>query len=89
MNLGGGASGVPISFLHSVRSMETLIGYFPPPNAAGVIAVDAGFSQVMEKFLSRRSFRENLFCFHLSNRDRLNADATWQQARDSKCVVFY
>jgi hypothetical protein len=80
---------VNTSFLHAVRSMETLINYFPLPNPAGVIVADTRFSQLMEKFLNKKSFRENLFSFHLSNRERLNTDATWQQFRESKCIVSY
>lgn len=80
---------VNTSFLHTVRSIETLVSYFPPPNKDGVIVVETPFLQLIERFLGKRSFRENLFCFHLSNRERLNADATWQQYRDSKCVVLY
>jgi len=89
VNLGLLKLAVNTSFLHSVRSMETLIGYFPPPDAAGVVKNNPAFEMQIERFLAKKSFRENLFSFHLSGKERINANATWIQFKDSTCTVWF
>lgn len=77
-------------FLHSVRSMEALIEYFPQPGEDNALRLTQEFEDLLVKrFLKRENFRQNVFAFHLGQSERVNANQTWSEHRDSQTIVVF
>jgi ATPase family associated with various cellular activities (AAA) len=77
-------------FLHSVRSMEALIEYFPAPGADNILRVTPDFENTLvDHFLKRENFRSNVFAFHLEHGERVNANQVWSEHRGSQTIVIY
>jgi hypothetical protein len=77
-------------FMHSVRSMEALIEYFPTPGADNKLRVTSDFENLLlERFLKREAFRANVFAFHLEQGERVNAQQTWSEHRNSQTFVLF
>jgi ATPase family associated with various cellular activities (AAA) len=77
-------------FMHSVRSMEALIEYFPAPSNDGTLRVTTEFEQLLlDHFLKRETFRANVFAFHLEHGERVNANQIWSEHRDAQVLVSF
>jgi hypothetical protein len=77
-------------FLHSVRSMEALIGHLPSPRPDGFLRVESEFEEkLLFEFLEKKNFRANVFSFHLSNESRVNAKQTWTEFKACETVVVF
>jgi KAP family P-loop domain len=81
---------VDTRFLHSVRSMETLIQYFPEADANGDLRVTPDFDrELTDNFLKKETFRSNVFAFHLSKGDRGHALNTWSDYKNLRFLVKF
>lgn len=77
-------------FMHSVRSMEALIEYFPQPGEDNTLRVTQDFEKLLvERFLEKKNFRANVFAFHLGQSERVNAQQTWSEHRQSQTIVLF
>jgi hypothetical protein len=77
-------------FLHSVRSMEALVEYFPEPGDDNTLRISSDFEDLLlQHFLKRETFRSNVFAFHLGQSERVSANQIWSEHRDSNTIVAF